>query len=158
MARGKVLLLTEQERHFARACVRLGHAGRAGREADVKKPYTLIKKPAVAAEIARLRAQVDAKHDPILCADANEVREKVTWLMRHAVNDETQLRAAMVMVKLLGMTGEFNPGLALPADANAPRLPIVDTKGYTTMSRAELRAEAQGVALKLLKSGGGDDG
>lgn len=152
VARGRSPTLTDKERVFCRAYVRLGSAVKAAREADYAQPgvqgWRLMQRKVVQEEIARVRAAVDAARDPLLVADALEVRERVTWLMRHAESEETQLKAAMVLARLIGMTGEFNAGGAAPHATF-----VLDHKGYTTMSQDELEAEAKNVGLKLLKGG-----
>jgi hypothetical protein len=148
--------LTEQEQEFCYSVARHGNATKAARDAGFKHPnkhaYKLLERKVVSDEVARLRAIVASRADEATVASALEIREKFTWLMRHAESEDTQLKAGMVLAKLVGMGDEFNhPGsVSLPS--------VVDTKGYTIMSRAELAAESKAVAFKLLKLSGGNDG
>lgn len=150
--------LTEQERVFCRAYVRLGYARLAAKEADYSHPeqmgYRLLRRPLVRTEVDRLRAVVNASRDPVLVADANEVREKLTWLMRHADSEDVQLKSAVSLARLIGMTGEF--GLRAPADVLPEgATPAIDTAEYAAKGRAELVAEGKVIALRLLGSGDG---
>lgn len=159
MAKGRRFApMTEQERIFARAYVRLGNASAAAREADYAFPArqgyrALLKKP-VQDEVKRLRDQVNASRDPVLVADALEVRERVTWILRHGESDDVKLKAAAILTKLLYMGSEWNAGGEQPAN----EVRVIDAKGYTSMSRADLEAEGRRIGRKLLKLTGGGDG
>lgn len=153
--RGKLERLTEQQLVFCRAYVRLGSARSAAREADYAFPeqlgYKLLRRRGVREEIERIAKQVNASRDPVLIADANEVRQQVTWIMRHGETDEVKLKAAMVLAKLIGMGSEFNPGArGLPG---APQ--VLDATDYDSKSRAELEDEGKVVALRVLGTGDG---
>lgn len=149
--------LSDQERTFCRAYVRLGSCVAAAREADYAFPeqlgYKLLKRPKIREEVTRLTEQVNASRDPALVADALEVRAKVTWLMRHGESDEVQLKAAMVLAKLIGLGTEFSPGVG-NGQPGAPSL--LAAKDYSQKSVAELREAGRVVAFKLLKSGDGN--
>lgn len=156
MPRTKVL--SDQERAFCRAYVRTGSCVRAAREAEYENAesfgFKLVKRPLIAGEIARLRAEVVvvlAAERPA-CASESEVREHVTWLMRFARSETTQLRAAMVLARLLGMTGEFNA----PGGQGGESAPSASQRGLGAMSRAELEAEGLGIAVRLKLLPGGD--
>lgn len=154
--KGRTLIPNAQELVFCRAYVRLGSARAAAKEADYAFPgeigYKLLKRPVVRAEIERMRAVVNASRDPVLVAGANEVREKLTWLMRHAEDENIQLKATVSLARLIGMTGEFGLNVP-PIDATPLVVAPVDAAGLAQKSTAELVERGKVIALKLLKSG-----
>lgn len=100
--------LTAQQRAFAEAFVACGSAQRAAAKAGYKHAEKvgsrLVRIPAVAAEVARLRAKLEQKRDRKTIADAIEIQETLTSFMRDAGEaTKDRIAATMGQAKIAGL-------------------------------------------------------
>lgn len=134
-------VLTSQQLAFCAAYVRLRNATQAAAEAGYKHPNKLgdqlMRKPLVKKEIARLGELEQQTRDKKTIADAHEVQEQLTTIMRDVKNAaKDRVSAARELARILGIAKE---GRVLTGPNGGP----IQLEKYDGMSTAELKEKAR---------------